>query len=198
MNWPTVAVLGYLIGSLPTADLLGRIRGVDLRSEGSGNPGTANALRTSGAGLAILVLVVEAAKGFIAVSVAGSFAGESGAVAAGLAAVAGNVYNVWYRFQGGKGLGISLGVLAGLWPMVLLPVLLVIAFGVVVTKSSGLASLTAVAALVGLALVWSANGWSTGGGLEPTSLLVVLSAGIALLIWRKHWRDSPLSSHGRR
>lgn len=198
MNWPTAAVLGYLIGSLPTADLLGRIRGVDLRSEGSGNPGTANALRTSGAGLAILVLVVEAAKGFIAVSVAGSFAGESGAVAAGLAAVAGNVYNVWYRFQGGKGLGISLGVLAGLWPMVLLPVLLVIAVGVVVTKSSGLASLTAVAALVVLALVWSANGWSTGGGLEPTSLLVVLSAGIALLIWRKHWRDSPLSSHGRR
>lgn len=198
MNWPTAAVLGYLIGSLPTADLLGRIRGVDLRSEGSGNPGTANALRTSGAGLAILVLVVEAAKGFITVSVAGSFAGESGAVAAGLAAVAGNVYNVWYRFQGGKGLGISLGVLAGLWPMVLLPVLLVIAVGVVVTKSSGLASLTAVAALVGLALVWSANGWSTGGGLEPTSLLVVLSAGIALLIWRRHWRDSPLSSHGRR
>jgi len=197
MTWATAALLGYLIGSAPTANLLGRWRGVDLRSQGSGNPGTANAFRTAGAGLAILVLTVEAAKGLAAVWAGESLAGVPGALAAGLAAVAGNVYNVWYRFQGGKGLGISLGVLAGLWPLVLLPVVVVIALGAAITKSSGAASLLAIVSLVAMALLWAGNGWPTGG-IEPTFALVQLAAGIALIISWKHWRDSPLSSHARR
>lgn len=187
------ALFGYLLGSLPTAGLLARSRGVDLRSQGSGNPGTANALRTSGPALAAAVLIVEAAKGYLAVAAGDWMADETGAVAAGLGAVAGNVYNVWYGFRGGKGLAITLGVLVYLWPVVLAPVLAVIAVGMLITRSSGVASLAAVAALVACSLLWPTLGWPTGG-LTSTGLLPVVAVGIGLLISWKHWRDTPFSA----
>lgn len=187
------ALVGYLLGSIPTAAFLGRLRGIDLRLEGSGNPGAANALRISGPALAATVLVVEAAKGYASV-LTGSFIGdEAGAVAAGLGAVSGNVYNIWYRFQGGKGLGISLGVLAALWPAVILPVGVAIALGAVVSRSSGIASLVAVAALIVFAFLWRTSQWPTGG-LEPTGQLIVLAVGIGLIISWKHWRATRVNS----
>lgn len=188
------AVLGYLIGSIPTAIWLARLRGVELHREGSGNPGTANALRTSGVGVAIAVLAVEAAKGYGAVWLGDLIADDLGAVAAGLGAVAGNVYNVWYRLRGGKGLGISLGVLAALCPWVLIPLVAIIALGALVTRSAGIASLLAVLGLVVSAVLWPAMGWETGG-LASASQLLVVAIGIGLLISWKHWRDSPLSGH---
>lgn len=200
MTWPAVlavTVIGYLIGSVPTAGTLGRLFGVDLRSQGSGNPGAHNALRTSGPLLAALILAVEAVKGYLAVSV-GGLAGEVGpAVAAGLSAMAGNVYNVWYRFSGGKGLGITLGVLAGLWPVVILPVFTVLLLAVLTTRSAGLATLAALGALIALSLQWQATGWPTGG-LEPGPAMVAFACGATLIIAWKHWRDSPLTLSGRR
>lgn len=190
------ALAGYLLGSIPTAVLLGRLRGIDLRSEGSGNPGTANALRTAGPWLAGAVLVFEAAKGYGAVWLGHALGDETAALGAGLGAVLGNVYNVWYRFDGGKGLGISLGVLAGLWPAVLPPVVVVIAAGILITRSSGIASLVAIASLVGMSFLWTAAGWPTGG-LEPTWRLPTLAVGVALIISWKHWRDAALSTPGR-
>ena len=189
-------VAGYLLGSVPTAGILGRIWGVDLRGEGTGNPGAANALRTAGPWLALSVLVVEGVKGFAAVS-AGSWLGdETGAIVAGLGAVAGNVYNVWYRFEGGKGLGISLGVLAGVWPLAIVPALGVLVVAVLISRSSGTASLAAIAALVASSLLWAVYDWPTGG-IAPGARLVVLAVGIGLLMSWKHWRDSPLSGSHR-
>ncbi len=190
------AGIGYLIGSIPTAVWLARTRGVDLRRDGSGNPGTANALRTSGPWVAVSVLTVEAAKGYGAVWIGDLVADDMGAVASGLGAVAGNVYNVWYRFKGGKGLGISLGVLAALWPWVLIPIVAIIALGALTTRSAGTASLMAVLGLNISALLWPAMGWETGG-LASTSQLLVISLGIGLLISWKHWQDSPLSGRDR-
>lgn len=191
------AGLGYLIGSIPTAAWLARTRGVDLRRDGSGNPGTANALRTSGAWVAVLVLAVEAAKGYGAVWLGDLVADDMGALASGLGAVAGNVYNAWYRFEGGKGLGISLGVLAALWPWVLIPCVLIIALGALIIRSAGTASLLAVLGLIVSALLWPAMGWDTGGTASESQLLVI-ALGIGLLISWKHWRDSPLSERARR
>lgn len=190
------AGLGYLIGSVPTAAWLARGRGVDLRNDGTGNPGTANALRTSGPLLAGSVLVVEAAKGFGAVWLGNLAADEMGAVAAGLGAVTGNVYNVWYRFRGGKGLGISLGVLAGLWPWVLLPIVTIIALGALLTRSAGTASLLAIVGLIAMALLWPLMDWETGG-MATASQLLALSIGIGAVIFWRHWRDSPLSGPDR-
>lgn len=191
------ALVGYLLGSLPTAQLLARTRGVDLTAEGSGNPGTANALRTSGPLIAVAVLAVEAAKGYAAIHAGDWVADETGAVAAGLGAVAGNVFNLWYRFRGGKGLGISLGVLAGLWPAVLLPVVGVIVIGVIVSRSSGIASLAAIAALIVFSFVEPLIELGTGV-IQSTDLLPVVAIGIGLIIGWKHWQDVPLRSPARR
>lgn len=186
-------IVGYLIGSIPTAVFLGRLRGIDLRSEGSGNPGTHNALRTSGPLLAALVLAVEAAKGYVAVQIGDWLIGDVGVIVGGLGAVAGNVYNVWYRFQGGKGLGISLGVLTGLWPLVVPPILLVILLAILISRSSGIASLVAIGSLIVMAVLWSSYEWATGG-VEPNGQLIVLAVGIGLIIFRKHWRDTPFTA----
>lgn len=188
---------GYLIGSIPTAVFLGRLRGVDLRREGSGNPGTSNALRTAGWGLASAVLVVEAAKGYLAVMAGEWMADDAAAIAGGLGAVAGNVYNVWYRFEGGKGLGISFGVLAGLWPAVLLAVAAVLFVGMRLSDSSGVAALATMAALVVMAVLWSAYAWPTGG-IRPTGQLMVVAIGISVIIFQRHWRDAPFTARARR
>lgn len=190
------ATVGYLIGSVPSAGFLGRLRGVDLRRSGSGNPGTSNALRTSGWGLAVSVLLVEAVKGYLAVRVGEWMGDEGSAIAGGLGTIAGNVYNVWYRFEGGKGLGISFGVLAGLWPLVLVPVVIVIIIGMRTSGSSGVAALATMMALIVMAVLWAVYQWPTGG-IRPTAQLSVLAVGISLIIFQRHWHDAALIARGR-
>lgn len=182
-------ISGYLIGSLPTALWLGSLWGVDLRREGSGNPGTNNARRVGGLGLAGLVLSFEMAKGAAAALAGIQIAGDLGGVAAGLGAVAGNVYNVWYRLNGGKGLGISAGVILALWPAALLICLAVIVTAVATTRSSGLSALFTIGALNILGVAWWIFDLPNGWGIAEIGLLAVLALGIAVLIWPKHWVD---------
>jgi glycerol-3-phosphate acyltransferase PlsY len=189
--------LGYLIGSIPTAGFLGRLKGIDLRSEGSGNPGTKNALSTGGPVLAAAVLLIEAAKGYLAVWVGFEIAGDTGALFAALGAVAGNVFNVWYGFRGGKGLGISLGVLAAAWPTVLPVMVVVIVLAALITRSAGLAALSAMAGLIVCAFVWPEQNWDTFGYVETPRQLLAMSVGMTLLMMWKHIRDSPLNSEWR-
>ncbi len=181
---------GYLIGSVPTAVWLGRLWGVDLRRDGTGNPGANNARSLGGYTLALLVLVVEIAKGLLAVVVGLGIADEPGALAAGLAAVAGNVFNVWFGFQGGKGLGISGGVILGLWPAAFPIVVLVIATASALTRSTGMGSLITVAVILVLALVWEGLGIDSSWGIDETRLLVVLVFGLGLIVGPRHWRDA--------
>lgn len=181
---------GYLIGSVPTAVWLGRLWGVDLRRDGTGNPGANNARSLGGYTLALLVLVVEIAKGLLAVVVGLGIADEPGALAAGLAAVAGNVFNVWFGFQGGKGLGISGGVILGLWPAAFPIVVLVIATASALTRSTGMGSLITVAVILVLALVWEGLGIDSSWGIDETGLLVVLVFGLGLIVGPRHWRDA--------
>jgi len=186
------AVTGYLIGSIPTAGFLGHLMGVDLRSDGSGNPGAKNALSTRGPTLAAIVLLVEAGKGFGAVWLGWALADDPGAIAAAIAAVAGNVYNVWYRFEGGKGLGISLGILVGVWPTVLPVMVAVIVTTVLIARSAGLAALATMAGFIICGFVWDAMDLPTGGVATGPGLIVLTTGMTAILIW-KHWRDSPLN-----
>jgi glycerol-3-phosphate acyltransferase PlsY len=190
------AAAGYLIGAVPTAAWLARVWNIDLRREGSGNPGAKNALSTGGPALAAAVLLVEAAKGLAAVQVGSWMADDLGAVLAGLGAAAGNVYNVWYGFRGGKGLGISLGILLAAWPTVVVPVLGVIIVAAVITRSAGLAALTAMSGLVLFSVVWQSRDWPTGGLANGPSL-TALAVGLMLVLAYKHWRDSPLNAGWR-
>ena len=112
------AVLGYLIGSIAFGLLLARAMNLgDLRTIGSGNIGATNVLRTGNKTAAALTLVLDGAKGAVAVLLARFFAGEDAAQVAGLAAMIGHCYPVWLKFKGGKGVATFLGVILALaWP----------------------------------------------------------------------------------
>jgi glycerol-3-phosphate acyltransferase PlsY len=184
------AVVGYLFGALPTAQAIARTRGIDLRSGGSGNPGANNALRLSGPSLAASVLFVEMTKGAVATLFAAGLAGDPGVVAAGIAAAAGNVYNVFYKFRSGKGLGITAGVMLVAWPLGIPPVLGVLVAAVLITRSSGAASIIAIVGLNVFSLLWVWQSWPVAWGIAATAQLVGLTFGIGLILWRKHWREA--------
>jgi len=111
--------LGYLIGSIPFGLVLCLIAGLgDIRKIGSGNIGATNVLRTGNKPLALLTLLLDSGKGAAAVILAHQFAGTSGALAAGLAAIIGHIFPVWLKFKGGKGVATTLGTLLALAPWV--------------------------------------------------------------------------------
>lgn len=116
-------ILSYLLGSLPTSYILGKLlRGVDLREYGSGNVGATNAFRVLGPIPGIIVLLVDALKGWVAVycisHLAGSglIPGEWTKVFCGMAAICGHNWTIFLRFKGGKGVATSIGVFFGLVP----------------------------------------------------------------------------------
>lgn len=183
-------LVGYFIGSLPTAGWLARLRGVDLRASGSKNPGANNARRLGGTTLALSVLLVELAKGLLVVAIGQMIGGDVGAVACGIGAIGGNVYNVWYRFGGGKGLSITAGVLAGAWPTIL-PLLLAVLIVVTrLTRSSGKGTLATLGLLSVSSLLWGLFGLTTAWGIDYLTLLPVLGIGASLVMFQKHFYDA--------
>jgi glycerol-3-phosphate acyltransferase PlsY len=113
------AVLAYLLGSIPFGVVITRAMGLgDLRQIGSGNIGATNVLRTGNKAAALATLVLDAAKGGIAVLIARWLLGEDAAQLAGLSAFLGHLFPVWLRFRGGKGVATLLGILIALaWPV---------------------------------------------------------------------------------
>lgn len=150
-------LLAYLLGSVIGSLLVGQLRGgVDIRTMGSGNAGGTNALRTQGPGFALWVIVIDAGKGWLAAAWLPTsglpFVGIDAdidrswlAVACAAAVVVGHVYPVWYGFRGGKGAATLVGVLIGLKPIALIPVLVIWLIVVVLTGFVGLATMLAVA-----------------------------------------------------
>ena len=111
-------VVGYLIGTFPSADLVARLvsRGaVDIRQSGSGNPGGLNTMRVLGKGWGALVMFLDTLKGVIAGFV-GLAIGDAAAYAAGTAAIAGHVWPVWTRFRGGRGVATAGGSFLSVFP----------------------------------------------------------------------------------
>ena len=117
-------VASYLLGSLSGSLLLGRLRGVDIRTLGSGNAGGTNALRTQGPAFALGTVVIDVGKGALAAWLGSRWiGGDAWPFACVLAAVAGHVWPVFHGFRGGKGAATVVGGLAVLWPPSLLAVL---------------------------------------------------------------------------
>jgi glycerol-3-phosphate acyltransferase PlsY len=117
---PTLAMIsvGYALGSIPFALLLVRwLGGIDLRRSGSGNIGAANAFRTSGPLLGLVILTLDIAKGAATVLLARRMGGGVAPAVAGVAAVLGHVYPIWLGFRGGKGVATACGVFALLAPL---------------------------------------------------------------------------------
>ena len=119
-------ILSYLIGSISGSMILGKIRGIDIRTMGSGNAGGTNAFRTVGPLFALGVILIDISKGIVSVLFISnlSFYGMIDdivlnyiSVLCGVAAVMGHVYPLYYNFKGGKGAGTLIGVLGVLFPL---------------------------------------------------------------------------------
>ena len=102
-----VILFSYLLGSVNFAYITARIKGIDISSSGSGNPGTSNVLRTLGKSSAAVVLLGDLLKGAIPILF---FSNDKYFLLYGLAAVLGHIYPVFYKFKGGKGVATYLGV----------------------------------------------------------------------------------------
>lgn len=111
--------VGYALGSIPFAFILARWwGGIDLRTTGSGNVGTTNVFRTTGAVAGVCTLVLDVGKGAVTVLVAQHVGSDPmGPTAAGMAAVIGHTFPVWLGFRGGKGVATACGVFAVLAPL---------------------------------------------------------------------------------
>jgi len=181
-----VAVVSYLLGSIPTGFLVAKGRGIDIRTVGSGNIGATNVFRYLGKPAGVFVLLMDALKGWAAVvglarlvallvyPSADAQTREWLGVAAGISAILGHNYTCWLHFKGGKGIATSAGVLAAL-----VPTALVIALGIwgvvcVATRYVSLGSIVAAFSLPFLA-------WLTGA-----SVTMIWVAGImgALAIYK--------------
>lgn len=177
MALPCLAVLlAYLLGSLSGSLLLGRFRGVDIRTLGSGNAGGTNAFRTQGWRFALGTALVDVGKGVLAVLLAQTLLPElaSGWIyAAVLAAVAGHVWPVFHGFRGGKGAATLVGALAMLWPWVLLPL---IGVWLLVLLLSGYVGLATVLAALVLPV------WALANEAAMPGLVFAVAAAL-LLVW---------------
>ena len=149
-----VAVLGYLLGSIPFGVVITKAMGLgDLRAIGSGNIGATNVLRTGNKRAAAATLLLDGAKGAIAALIARAALGEDAAQIAGAAAFLGHLYPVWLGFKGGKGVATFLGtVLALAWPVGLAACATWLATAYL-GRISSLAALVAAAASAPLALL---------------------------------------------
>lgn len=169
-------LLGYLLGSLPFAVIVSRAFGIaDPRSFGSGNPGATNVLRSGNKLAALLTLLGDAAKGWLAMVIAAKIgAGETAVAAAGVAAFLGHVFPFTLRFKGGKGVATALGVLLG-FSGVLGAIVAAIWLAVAaVTRYSSLAALAAAASAPSIAMLRH----------EPDGVVIAVSIISVVLILR--------------
>lgn len=178
--WPLLIgfVAAYLLGSIPFGLILTKLFGAgDIRKIGSGNIGATNVLRTGRKGLAASTLVLDMAKGFLAVFLGWYFGGPDLATLAAYGAVIGHCFPIWLKFRGGKGVATFLGIATALaWPI------------------------GAVSALVWLGSIAATRISSIGGILSAVSApitaafigdrqLVEATALIAILIVIRHWQN---------
>lgn len=175
-------VLAYLLGSFPSGYLAGRwLKGVDIRTLGSGSTGATNVLRQIGKGPALVVFLIDVLKGTAAVLLAKALGfNDWWVVAAGLAALAGHIWPIWLGWRGGKAVATGLGMLLGLaWPVGLA------CFGVFLTviSVSRIVSLSSVLGALSLPLLMLARFSSLGEPVRPAYLSLSIVAAV-LVIWR--------------
>jgi glycerol-3-phosphate acyltransferase PlsY len=177
MNPYVLLALAYLIGALPTSLLMGRLYGIDLESEGSGNLGGTNVYRVIGFKPALAVLTVDLFKGLVPVWFFPQWDGRAGAweLAYGLAAIAGHVWPVYTRFRGGKGVATAAGTLVALAPVAALISAFVWVGTLLLSRMASLASLIAATLIAPLARASAA----------PTHT-VLYALLLAAIVWWTH------------
>lgn len=178
MRVALLLVTAYLLGSLPSSYLAGRWSGVDLRDRGSGNLGGTNVFRVLGWKAALPVVVADIGKGFVPAWFFPVWDGRAESwlpLAFGLCAIAGHVWSVFVRFEGGKGVATSGGVLLALTPLSVAVGLLVWVGLVALTRIVSVATLAAASLIPAIA-------WMAEAPVETVGFTAVL----AMFVWWTH------------
>jgi glycerol-3-phosphate acyltransferase PlsY len=176
MNVGAALIIGYLLGTIPTAIVVSRLASggtVDIRTAGSGNPGALNTLGVHGARWGAVVLLVDVAKS-AAACVVGWQVSPAVACYAGSAAVVGHCFPAWARFRGGKGIACAGGQTLATFP-VFAPVALAVAILSSRRRFAARALLAGVASAVVwvfAAIVWTAADLPNAWGVHPGAALV--------------------------
>jgi glycerol-3-phosphate acyltransferase PlsY len=168
LSYILTALGAYLLGSIPFGFLAAKIKGIDIRSVGSGNIGATNAMRVLGKPVGISVLLLDVLKGYVAVRcltmMVVNFVGATFSliiepndiqeiqIVAGIFAVLGHNYTCWLKFKGGKGISTTAGVYLALAPWAVLIALGVFLLAVLVTRYVSIGSISGAVALI--AAVW--------------------------------------------
>ena len=188
-----IVVVSYLLGSIPFGYLLVRIfRGEDVRQTGSGNIGATNVARTGSKGLAIVTLLLDALKGYVAVAHVFHFASHHPdhvpdfgphavyilAALAALFALLGHMFPIWLRFKGGKGVATAVGAFLGIAPAAIAVVLVLFVAIAAVTRYVSLGS------MVGAAVFPPAAWWLNPETRSPMVMLLIAAS--SLLIIARH------------
>ena len=174
-----LAVVGYLVGAVPTGLVFGKLSGVDPRLVGSGRVGATNTYRALGLPASIAVAIIDALKGAAMAYLGLRFAaGEWGLAAVVLATVLGQVYSVFLLAQGGRGVATTAGASLVLWPLALLPAAAIGAVTGWRTRIVSTGSLVAALALPVFVYLETEN---------PSRSLLALALGA--LVWLSH-RDN--------
>lgn len=177
-----IVVVAYLIGSIPFGYLIVRRKiGADIRQTGSGGTGATNVSRRAGRAAGVLTLLLDAAKGCVAVVIAKALSGDDWVIAvAAIAALVGHIFPVWLSFRGGKGVATGVGIFLMLAPIALLCAGVVFVAVVALTRYVSLGSITA-AVLIPV-FVWLQSVFVvTRFDLRP--LLTAAIVGAALIVF---------------
>lgn len=142
----------YFIGCISPATIVAKASGIDIRKEGSGNPGTTNVLRTLGKKAAAVTLIIDILKGAVPVLI-GAFAGPVFAFGCGTMAMIGHVWPFQFKFKGGKGVATGIGVILAVNPLLGLMLLIIFVIVVAITRYVSLGSCIAAFVMPALAIV---------------------------------------------
>jgi len=173
-----VLVVAYLLGSIPFGYLIVRRRmGADIRETGSGGTGATNVSRRAGKAAGVLTLLLDAAKGSVAVLIAKAVGGDDWVVAVtAVAALVGHIFPVWLGFRGGKGVATGVGIFSVLAPISLLCAGVIFIAIVVTTRYVSLGSM--IAAVLIPVFVWLES------GAQPVLLAAILAAALIVFAHR--------------
>ncbi len=184
MIWIPLILGAYLLGAVSFSLLIVKaLRGIDIRTVGSGNAGATNVLRAAGAKPALAVLFLDIAKGALPVLCARALGAPGPVVgAAAVAAVLGHVAPVYYGFRGGKGVATATGAMASLAPWAALAAAGIFALVVITTRYVSLASVAAVGLFPVLIYAAGRLGWRA----PAPPWLLVAAAAVAVLVVVMH------------
>ena len=175
-------ILSYLVGSISGSMVLGRLKGLDIRTMGSGNAGGTNALRSVGPLFALGVILIDIGKGIFAVLIISKlvFINEllidknTVSIVCGVAAVLGHVYPLYYNFKGGKGAGTLIGIVAALFPISIPYVFIGWLLVVITTGFVGLATIVGSIVLVITVYLFHAMGINSPLGYFSISMALFI------------------------